>query len=108
MRTPTDPIFKGCTRPAMLFGVPLMPMIILTGATLLISVWVGYLISPYISLLLFVLYLPTIITFRQMTLKDDQRLLQAWLRMKFRVRQKWNHRRWGAITFGPVTYKRRR
>jgi type IV secretory pathway VirB3-like protein len=45
-----DPIFTGCTRPAMLGGVPIVPLILIGGLTLLVSVWLYYLVSGYVSL----------------------------------------------------------
>ena len=43
-----DPIFKGCTRPAMLGGVPTIPLILICGLTLLCAVWSFYLVSGYV------------------------------------------------------------
>src|SRR5574344_3080902 len=34
-----QPLFKGMTRPAMLFGVPMLPLIIVIGTVASISVW---------------------------------------------------------------------
>ena len=47
-----DPIFTGCTRPAMLGGVPIVPLILIGGLTLLLSVWLYYFVSGYVSLAL--------------------------------------------------------
>jgi len=107
MHNYSDPIFRGCTRPAMLFGVPMLPMLVITGTFLIAGVWGGYLVSGYLSLFLLIVYVPLVLVCRQITLKDDQRLLQLFMRTRLRVRQASNKRYWGAVTFGQTTYKRR-
>lgn len=98
--------FKGCTRPAMLAGVPLMPFLLVTGVTLLLGMWAGYLVSPYATLSLALAYVPTLIGMRQATKKDDQRLKQILLRARLRFRHG-NKAMWGAISFSPLRYKKR-
>jgi type IV secretion system protein VirB3 len=61
---PRDPLFKGCTRPAMMFGVPLVPLAVVTVAVILLAVWT--------TILLVVLLLPIILTMRLITKSDDQ------------------------------------
>lgn len=39
MQQDTQPLFKGMTRPAMLFGVPMFPLIIVLGTIASIAVW---------------------------------------------------------------------
>ena len=39
MAKETQPLFKGMTRPAMIFGVPMTPLIIVLGVIASISVW---------------------------------------------------------------------
>ncbi len=46
---PQEAIFKGATRPAMKFGVPLVPLVVLLGTTILIVLWAGLLVSWWIS-----------------------------------------------------------
>lgn len=98
--------FKGCTRPAMLAGVPLMPFLLVTGVTLLLGMWAFYLVSPYATLSLALAYVPTLIGMRQATKKDDQRLKQILLRARLRYRHG-NKAMWGAISFSPLRYKKR-
>ncbi|PLX76769.1 MAG: type IV secretion system protein VirB3 [Azoarcus sp.] len=103
-----DPIFKGCTRPAMFAGVPMIPFMLVTGLFLLLAVWMFYLVSGYVSLLLVIAYITIVITMREITKKDDQRLRQMMMRARMRVRQRAGRLLWGAISYSPIRYKRRK
>ena len=103
-----DPIFKGCTRPPMLFGVPMLPLMLVTGFFMLISVWVFYLVSGYLTLVLMMAYFPIYFAMRQVTKKDDQRLRQLMMRARMRFRHSAGRMLWGAISFSPIRYKRRK
>ena len=103
-----DPIFKGCTRPAMLGGVPTIPFILVCGLTLLLSVWSFYLVSGYLSLFILFVTIPVVVAMREMTKKDDQRLRQVMMRARMRLRHQASRRTWGAISYGPHKFKRRR
>lgn len=102
-----DPIFRGCTRPAMFAGVPMIPFLLITGAFLLLSVWTFYLISGYVSLFLCMVYLPLLAAMKDVTKKDDQRLRQLMMRLKIRYRQRGARQMWGAISYSPLRYKKR-
>lgn len=82
-----DPIFKGCTRPAMLGGVPTVPLILISALTLLCAVWSFYLVSGYLSLFILFVTIPVVVTMREMTKKDDQRLRQVLMRARMRLRR---------------------
>ena len=103
-----DPIFKGCTRPPMFVGVPMIPFLLITGIFLLLAVWLFYLLSPYITLFLMIIYVPIFITLRQITKKDDQRLKQWLLRIQMRTRQRSSRILWGAVSYSPIRYKKRK
>lgn len=102
-----DPIFRGCTRPAMMLRVPLLPFLLVTGAFLLTGVWSSYLVSGYLGLFLALLYVPILFAMRQVTRKDDQRLHQLLMQARLRVLQRLTRRRWGAYSYAPLRYKRR-
>jgi type IV secretion system protein VirB3 len=102
-----DPIFKGCTRPAMLMGVPTLPMITLTVAFLLAGMWLFYLVSGFVTLFLILIYLPLLMTLKTITKRDDQRLRQLWLRARMRLRMGSIRQSWGAYTYSPIRYKKR-
>jgi type IV secretion system protein VirB3 len=103
-----DPIFRGCTRPAMLAGVPMVPLLIVSGVFLMVTMWCVYLVSPYVSLYLAMIYVPILITMRQITKKDDQRLHQMMMRLRMRLRHAQGRRLWGATSFAPLRFKKRK
>ena len=92
----------------MLGGVPTIPLILICGVTLLLSVWSFYLVSGYLSLFLLLMAIPVIVTMREMTKKDDQRLRQVLMRARMRLRHRASRRTWGAISYGPLSFTRRR
>ena len=102
-----DPIFRGCTRPAMLLRVPIQPFLLVTGAFLVSAVWSGYLVSRYMAFFLALLYVPVLLGMRQATRKDDQRLRQLLMQARLRLPQMLTRRRWQAYSFAPLRYKRR-
>lgn len=104
----SDPIFRGCTRPAMLFGVPMLPFLLVTGLAILLSGWSFYLFSPYLCFFIAAIYLPIFLWMRTITKKDDQRLKQVLMRWRMRGRQIRNREHWGAISFSPIKLKQRK
>jgi type IV secretion system protein VirB3 len=89
-----DPVFKGCTRPAMLWGVPLAPFLSVSGGMLIPAIW-ALLASPPLGLGLLFLTIPMFVAMRVITRRDDQRLAQYTLRVRLRIRQG-NRRFWNA------------
>lgn len=98
---PRDPLFKGCTRPAMLFGVPLVPLAVVGGVVVLISVWTTILFA-------FTL-IPIVITMRIIAKSDDQQFRLLGLKFVFRVinRNK-NARFWKASAYSPIAFTKRK
>jgi type IV secretion system protein VirB3 len=92
----------------MFAGVPMVPFLLITGAFLLLAVWTFYLVSPYVSLGLVLIYIPIVVWMRTITKKDDQRLRQMMMRARMRIRQRASRAMWGAISFSPIRYKRRK
>jgi type IV secretion system protein VirB3 len=103
-----DPIFRGCTRPAMLAGVPMIPLLVVSGVFLLVTMWCVYLVSPYVALYLAVTYVPILLTMKAITKKDDQRLHQMMMRARMRFRHGAGRALWGATSFGPLRLKKRK
>jgi type IV secretion system protein VirB3 len=101
-----DPIFRGCTRPALFLGAPMVPTIILTGLAILLAM-LGLFVSPYISIAVITAYVPIYAWMRVVTKSDDQRLNQLLLRLRMRARMLSGRRVWRALTYTPVAYKRR-
>lgn len=75
MNKQKDILFKGMTRPPMIFGIPLMPFV----GTLL----VGLLLSVWINLKLAVFLIPIFIGMKILTLKDDFIFRLYFLKLKF-------------------------
>lgn len=100
-----DPVFKGCTRPAMLWGIPLVAFLLVGGGMLLPAIW-ALLASPPLGVGILFLMIPVFITMRTVTKRDDQRLAQLALRLRMRLMQR-NLRFWGAHAYAPVRFKRR-
>ena len=104
----SDPIFRGCTRPAMLFGVPMLPFLLVTGVAILLAGWSFYLLSAYVTLFITAIYVPIYFWMRAITKVDDQRLKQVLMRWHIRGKQIQNHQKWGAISFSPLKLKKRK
>jgi type IV secretion system protein VirB3 len=100
-----DPVFKGCTRPAMLWGVPLVSFLMVGGSILIPAIW-ALLASPPVGVGIVLLLIPVFVTMRAVTRHDDQRLAQFALRLRMVFRQR-NRRFWGAHGYMPVRLKRR-
>ncbi|WP_321943634.1 type IV secretion system protein VirB3 [Paraburkholderia tropica] len=100
-----DPVFKGCTRPAMLWGVPLVPFLTVGGSILIPAIW-ALLASPPIGVGIVLLLIPVFVTMRAVTRHDDQRLAQLALRLRMVVRQR-NRGFWCAHAYAPLRLKRR-
>lgn len=107
MDTFADPIFRGCTRPAMLARVPMLPFLLVTGGFLLLAVWTFYLVSGYLALFVALVYAPVLVAMRALTKKDDQRLRQLMMQARMRWNQYHLRRAWGAYSYSPMRYKRR-
>lgn len=84
-----DPIFKACTRVAMLGGVPLVPLVLVVGAFLMGGSWV-FLLSPAVGLGVIACAVPVVMAMRHASRQDDQRLAQRLLWLKLRLRQRAN------------------
>ncbi len=92
----------------MLGGVPTLPLILICGLTLLLSVWSFYFVSGYVSLFMVLMAIPVVVTMREITKKDDQRLRQVMMRARMRLRHLASRATWGAISYGPLKFKMRR
>ncbi|ABO58716.1 VirB3 family type IV secretion system protein [Burkholderia vietnamiensis] len=105
MHSLKDPVFKGCTRPAMLWGVPLVPLLMIGGSMLIPAIW-ALLASPALGVGILLLMIPVFVAMRMTTRHDDQRLAQHARRARMALRQG-NRRFWGAHAYVPVRLKRR-
>jgi len=107
MATPLqqDAIYKGCTRPPLMWGVPLMPLVMMLMPGLLVGM-LGLAYFLPASLVAMFVSVSAWVWMRSVTKKDDQRLLQFFLRLRLRSRQK-NTAYWGCAAYTPAAYFRR-
>ncbi len=77
-----EPIYKGATRPAMKWGVPLMALIAIFMPAIVLGAWGATLIDLRVAPAVAIILVPLYGWMRYVTYKDDQRLLQLILRFK--------------------------
>jgi type IV secretion system protein VirB3 len=97
-----DPLFKGLTRPAMFFGVPLVPLALVVLPVILLSIWTNF-------LLIFSL-VPIVIAMKVFAKADPNKFrlhgLRLWCRgIPHRNR---NALFWKASSFSPIAFKKRK
>lgn len=98
-------IFKGATRPALLFGVPLQAAVPVAGLGILLSVY-GFVFfrAPSVALLVLTVAGAVWIWMLQITRRDDQRLRQVLLRLRLR-HSPGSTGLWGCNSYGPGTLR---
>lgn len=95
-----EAIYKGATRPAMKFGVPLQPLVMLCGGGMLTALWGGALLSWWVAGATLALLSPVLLWMRAITAVDDQRLRQLFMVLRLRCRDR-NQRLWRARSYCP-------
>ena len=99
-----EAIYKGATRPAMKFGIPLVPLVILLGGGMLLIMWGGTLLSWWVAVGVLAAFGPALAWMRFVTRKDDQRFRQIFVASKLRVHDR-NRRFWHARSYAPTLYR---
>lgn len=95
------PLFKGCTRPPILLGVPMVPLLITAIALLLLGLWFW---MP-IALLIF----PAYFVMKVISASDEYRFRQwgLWLQLLFPLVLTGQRRWWaGCFSWSPATARR--
>jgi len=101
-----DPVYKGCTSPGTVFGVPMLPFILATLCFAQLGV-VAFMVFKLAGLApLAVVYAAVFRWARAVSRNDDQRLLQMILRIKSRWGQRTLRAYWGATSFSPLAEPR--
>lgn len=97
-----DPIYKGCTSPSTILGVPLVPFIL--GALVIgqLTVLSFYFFRLSVAVVPFVIGLMLYLWARKAGSNDEHRLLQYLLKARMRGRQGNTRRFWGAVSFSPL------
>jgi type IV secretory pathway VirB3-like protein len=96
-----DPIYKGCTSPSTILGVPLIPFIL--GALVFgqLAVLGFYFFRLSVALVFVILGVFAYLWARKMGRNDEHRLLQMMMRMRMRGPQGNARKFWGAVSFSP-------
>ena len=99
----SEPIFKACTRPAMLFSVPMVPLLL---SNILIFLMGMYAVYFGLGLWLMALVIPNYLALRLITKLDDANLSLYGLRFKCRRTHR-NHAFYGKAIYSPLSFKKR-
>jgi type IV secretion system protein VirB3 len=99
-----EAIYKGATRPAMKFGIPLVPLVTLFGLAMLLILWGGMLVSWWTAAAVLALCVPALAWMRIVTARDEQRFRQMLISLKLRRRDR-NHAFWQARSYAPTLYR---
>ena len=91
-----DPLFRGCTRPSMILGVPYIPFLVGAGVPLLLAM--------YFSLWFLLLIPLSIFAMRMMTKRDEMIFRLIGMHLIFRFLPKNPASYGGAWAFGPSKY----
>lgn len=70
----TEPLFKGLTRPAMIFGVPIAPFLLVIGGIIIIGLWT--------NILIWALAIPMLFLLKFLTKIDDFIFRLSFLKIK--------------------------
>jgi type IV secretion system protein VirB3 len=101
---PQEAIYKGATRPAMKFGIPLVPLVVLFGGAMLLMVWGGLLITWWIAAGVVAAVIPALGWMRFVTNRDDQRFRQLFVATRLRMHDR-NRPLWRSRSYTPTTYR---
>jgi type IV secretion system protein VirB3 len=93
-----EPIYKGATRPATKWGVPLMALVGVFMPAVVLGAWGAILVAWQIAPAVVAALVPLYVWMRYVTYKDDQRLLQMMLKLKL-VWLNPNRRLWKARSY---------
>ena len=99
-----EAIYKGATRPAMKFGIPLVPLVVLCGTGMLSVMWLGPLVSWWVAPMVVCALAPLFGWLHLVTRKDDQRFRQLFLALRLRLTGR-NHRFWRSRSYAPYVYR---
>ena len=100
----SEAIYKGATRPAMKFGIPLVPLVISLGGAMLVTMWGGALWSWWVAVVVLAALAPVLAWMRFITAKDDQGFRQMFVAAKLRLHDR-NRRFWRSRCYSPNLYR---
>jgi|JI81BgreenRNA_FD_contig_61_2636637_length_792_multi_2_in_0_out_0_2 type IV secretory pathway VirB3-like protein len=97
-----DPIYKGCTAPSTILGVPLIPFILGALAIGQLTVLSFYFIRLSVALVFVIIGVFLYAWARKVGSNDEHRLLQYLMKARMRGRQSATRKFWGAVSFSPL------
>jgi type IV secretion system protein VirB3 len=104
-----EPIYKGATRPPVIFGVPLAVFLLVAGGGFLAGMYLLVLVSAAWTVLVGGVVLAALAWMRSLTRRDDQRLRQSFLAVRLlaacRNRRFWRCRSYGPLILGGGRYE---
>ncbi|MEO7852443.1 MAG: VirB3 family type IV secretion system protein [Rubrivivax sp.] len=100
----SEAIYKGATRPAMKFGIPLVPLVISLGSGMLLTMWGGTLWTWWVAVGAIVALVPVLGWMRFVTAKDDQRFRQMFVAGMLRLHDR-NRRLWRSRCYSPNLFR---
>ena len=95
-----EAIYKGATRPAMLLGIPLVPLVVTAGLGMLLSMWGVILVSGWVVVIVAIAFAPALGWMRFVTRSDDQRLRQMVVATRLWLHDR-NAHLWMARSYSP-------
>lgn len=97
-----DPLFGGLTRPAMLLGIPLVPLFLVGLPVILLSIWINF--------FLILSLVPILVSMKVFAKADPNKFRLHGLRLWCRVAPHRNRNAafWKASTYSPVAFQKRK
>jgi type IV secretion system protein VirB3 len=99
-----EPIYKGATRPPMIFGVPLIPCLLVMGSGFLSGMYLMVYASIAWTAAVAGLVLSLTLWMRGLTRRDDQRLRQALLAARLAIGCP-NRNFWRCRSYAPIVLR---
>lgn len=97
-----DPIYKGCTSPSTVWGVPLIPFILGALVIAQLTVLSFFFLRLSVALVFLIIGVAVYLWARKVGTDDEHRLLQYLLKARMRGRQSATRKFWGAVSFSPL------
>jgi type IV secretion system protein VirB3 len=99
------PFFRGCTKPPMVWGVPLVPFVAAAGTYALLALWSFVYSIPPVTIAISMVFAVVYLWMRDTSRKDEHRLGQRMLRWRLRGRNR-NQKHWGTASLAPRELKK--
>jgi type IV secretion system protein VirB3 len=98
---------KGCTKPSMVFGMPLVGFVMLFMVWFLLAMFSANYSTPPVTTLWTVLFLAACGWLRAISKRDGYVFSQKVLRLRLRSRNV-NRKWWGAVSYSPLKRQRQK